>query len=84
MPPSAWRRSIRSVGSMNGANSATNSEAGEISTAVRPDGTSSSPNVISVNGSAIASVPSSSARARPGAQLGVRRRAPRRRRRAGA
>ena len=54
---------------MNGANSATNSEAGEISTAVSPDGTSSSPSVISMNGSATASAPSSSARPRPRAQL---------------
>ena len=59
--PTAWRRSIRSDGSIHGANSATNSDAGEISTAVRPDGTSSSPSVISVNGSATASAPSSSA-----------------------
>jgi hypothetical protein len=59
--PTPWRRSIRSDGSIHGANSATNSEAGEISTAVRPEGTSSSPSVISVNGRATASVPSSSA-----------------------
>jgi len=38
--PNVWRRSIRSDGSMNGANNATNSAAGEIRTAVRPDGTS--------------------------------------------
>ena len=36
---------------MNGANSATNSAAGEIRTAVRPDGTSCSPKVIRLNGS---------------------------------
>ena len=59
--PTPWRRSIVSEVSIHGANSATNSEAGEIRTAVRPDGTSSSPSVISVNGSATASVPSSSA-----------------------
>ena len=43
---------------MNGANRATNSAAGEISTAVRPDGTSCSPNVIRVNGAATATKPS--------------------------
>ena len=43
---------------MNGANSATNSAAGEISTAVSPDGTSCSPNVISMNGAATDTVPS--------------------------
>ena len=59
--PNACRRSIRSDGSIHGANSATNSDAGEISTAVRPDGTSSSPSVISVKGSATASTASSSA-----------------------
>ena len=46
---------------MNGANIATNSAAGEISTAVRPDGTSSSPNVMSRNGAVTDTVPSSSA-----------------------
>ena len=46
---------------MNGANSATNSAAGEISTAVSPDGTSSSPNVMSMNGSATRHAPSTSA-----------------------
>ena len=77
MPPSAELRTF-SVTSMNGAKAATNSEAGAISTAVRPDGTSSSPKVMRLNGSAIASVPSSSARpgrarssARGGARLGA-------------
>ena len=61
MPPSALGGTF-SLGSISGAKAATNSEAGAISTAVRPLGTSSSPNVIRLNGSAIATVPSSSAR----------------------
>ncbi len=48
--PIACRRSIRSDGSRNGASSAMNSEAGEISTAVSPDGTTCSPKVMSRNG----------------------------------
>ena len=46
---------------MKGANSATNSAAGEISTAVSPDGTSCSPNVMSMNGTATDTVPSTTA-----------------------
>ena len=46
---------------MNGANSATNSDAGEISTAVSPRGTTCSPNVISRNGAVTATVPRISA-----------------------
>ena len=52
--PAPWRRSIDSLGRMNGASSAMNSEAGEISTAVSPLGTTCSPNVISRNGAATA------------------------------
>ena len=52
--PTPWRRSIRSLGRMNGASSAMNSEAGEISTAVSPLGTTCSPNVISRNGAVTA------------------------------
>ena len=48
--PTPWRRSIDSLGRMNGASSAMNSEAGEISTAVSPLGTTCSPKVISRNG----------------------------------
>ena len=59
--PAACTRPMRSAGSMNGANAATNSDEGEISTAVRPDGTVCAPNVISVNGRATEIVPSSSA-----------------------
>jgi hypothetical protein len=61
------------LGSIAGANSATNSEAGEISTAVSPLGTTCSPNVISVNGTATAVRPSTSAhfgRARRSARAG--------------
>ena len=61
MPPSAELRTF-SLTSMKGAKAATNSEAGAISTAVMPDGTSSSPKVMRLNGSAIASAPSSTAR----------------------
>ena len=61
MPPSAELRTF-SLTSMNGAKAATNSEAGAISTAVMPEGTSSSPKVMRLNGSAIASAPSSTAR----------------------
>ena len=59
--PAPWRRSIRSDGSMNGAKSATNSAAGEIRTAVRPDGTSCSPKVMRLNGRATATKPSRAA-----------------------
>ena len=59
--PSPWRRSIRSDGSTSGASSATNSEAGEMRTAVSPLGTTCSPNVISRNGAATDASPSSSA-----------------------
>ena len=61
MPPSAELRTF-SVTSMNGAKAATNSDAGAISTAVMPEGTSSSPKVMRLNGSAIASAPSRMAR----------------------
>ena len=46
---------------ISGASSATNSEAGEISTAVRPDGTTCSPKVMSRNGAATATPPRISA-----------------------
>ena len=71
----AWRRSIRSLGSMNGANSATNSDAGEISTAVSPLGTTCSPNVISRNGSRDRDRAEQQRAPRPRAQLGVAARA---------
>src|SRR3954452_21056698 len=61
MPPRADGRAF-SEASRNGAKAATKSDAGAISTAVRPDGTSSSPNVMRLKGSAIASTPSSTAR----------------------
>src|SRR4051794_26531496 len=61
MPPRADGRAF-SEASRNGAKAATKSDAGAMSTAVRPDGTSSSPNVIRLKGSAIASAPSSTAR----------------------
>ena len=65
---------------MNGAKSATNSAAGEISTAVRPDGTSCSPKVIRLNGRATAD----EAEQRPPSRAaGACRRARRGRRRAG-
>src|SRR3954454_564175 len=69
MPPRADGRAF-SEASRNGAKAATKSDAGAISTAVRPDGTSSSPNVIRLKGSAIASAPSSDGASRPRAHLG--------------